>query len=80
LKRRLDLDRAANASSRLANSASTLSPAVFAIRDPTSMPGDKLVDKGTMRGQRRHRRFFIAVHQAPVALDIRSSSPCIRRL
>jgi hypothetical protein len=35
------------------------------------MPGDELVDKGTMRGQRRHRRFFIAVHQAAVALDIR---------
>jgi hypothetical protein len=35
------------------------------------MPGDELVDKGTMRRQRRHRRFFIAVHQAAVALDIR---------
>jgi hypothetical protein len=35
------------------------------------MLGDELVDKGTIRGQRRHRRFFIVVHQPAVARDIR---------
>jgi hypothetical protein len=41
------------------------------VRDPTSMASDKLVDYSATGGQRRDRRFFIAVHQSAVALDIR---------
>jgi hypothetical protein len=40
------------------------------VRDPASMPGDELVDNGTTGRQCRHRRFFVAMHQAAVALDI----------
>jgi hypothetical protein len=35
------------------------------------MLGNELVGEGTTGGQRRHRRFFVAMHQAAVALDIR---------
>jgi hypothetical protein len=41
------------------------------VRDPTSMASDELVDYSATGGQRRDRSFFIAVHQAAVALDIR---------
>ena len=41
---------------------------MFAIR-PRWPP--KLVDYSATGGQRRDRRFFIAVHQSAVALDIR---------
>ena len=42
------------------------------VRDPTSIPPDELVDYGATRGQYRHRRLFIAVHQSAVPLDIGS--------
>jgi hypothetical protein len=35
------------------------------------MPRDEVVDKAATGGQRCHRRFFVAVHQAAIALDIR---------
>ena len=41
------------------------------VGDPTSMTRDELVDNGAAGGQRGHCRFFVAVHQAAVALDIR---------
>jgi hypothetical protein len=34
------------------------------------MPPDEAVDHGAVGGQCRHRRFFIDVHQAAIALDI----------
>jgi len=69
LKRRLDLDRGANC---VENARELGEHAVAGgIRDPTSMPRDELVDKGPTGGQRGHRRFFVAMHQAAVALDIR---------
>jgi hypothetical protein len=40
------------------------------VRNPTFVPCNELVDHGTVRGQNRERSFFIAVHQAAVALDI----------
>ena len=69
LKGRLDLDRAANRVEDAGEFGEHAIPG--GIRDPTSMSGDELVDNGATGEQRRHRRFFVAVHQAAVALDIR---------
>jgi hypothetical protein len=35
------------------------------------MPPNEVVDHGAMGGQCRHCRFFITVHHAAIALDIR---------
>src|SRR5271166_1161193 len=68
LKSRLDLDR----TTHCIENASEFGEYAIArrIRDPTSMTGDEFVDEAPPGGQRRHRRFFVAVHQAAVALDI----------
>src|SRR5271169_4570702 len=42
------------------------------VRDPASIPPDQLVDYSAMGGQCHQRRFFVAVHQSAVALDIGS--------
>jgi hypothetical protein len=34
------------------------------------MPPNELVDHGAASRRRRHRRFFISMHQTAVALDI----------
>ena len=69
LKSRLDLDRATHC----VENASEFGEYAIArrIRDPTSMTRDELVDENPTGGQSRHRRFFVAVHQAAIALDIR---------
>jgi hypothetical protein len=64
LQRRLDLDRAAN---RVENAREFGQYAIAGgVRDPTSIPADELVDYGATSGQRRHRRFLVALHQATV--------------
>jgi hypothetical protein len=65
----LDLDRAMN---RVEHAREFGEHAVAGcVRDPASMPRDEVVDKAATGGQRCHRRFFAAVHQAAIALDIR---------
>ena len=65
----LDLDRAMN---RVEHAREFGEHAVAGcVRDPASMPRDEVVDKAATGGQRCHRRFFVAVHQAAIALDIR---------
>ena len=68
-KRCLDLDRATNC----VENAREFGEHTVAggVRDPTSMIRDELVDNGATGGQRGHRRFFVAVHQAAASLDIR---------
>jgi hypothetical protein len=65
LKRRLDLDRAVNCVEHAGEFGEHA--VARGIRDPASMLGNELVGKDTTGGQRRHRRFFVAMHQAAVA-------------
>jgi len=68
LKRRLDLDCTAN---RIEHTHEFGEHAVASgVRNPPSMPGDQLVDDATTGRQCRHCRFFVAVHQATIALNI----------
>jgi len=39
------------------------------VRDPAPVPVDEFIDQGSMSGQCRHCRFFIAVHQASTSAD-----------
>jgi hypothetical protein len=64
----LDLDRTAN---RVEHAGEFGEHAIAGgVRDPASMLADELVDDGPAGRQRGHRRLFVAVHQAAVALDI----------
>ena len=56
------------ASTTLANSASTLSPAVLAIRPRKA--SDQLVGDRPMRRQRGESRLLVERHQPAVAFDI----------
>ena len=69
LKRRLDLDRAPD---RVKDAGEFGEYTVTgSVRDPASMLRDKVIDNGAAGRQCRHRRFFVAMHQAAVTLDIR---------
>ena len=69
VKRRLDFDGAAN---RIEDAREFGEHAIpGSVRDPTSMSGDELVHHGATGGQCRHCRFFVAMHQSAVVLDIR---------
>src|SRR4029077_4306058 len=69
-KRLLDLD---GATDRVEDAGEFGQHAVAGgVCDAAPIPRDELVDERTTGGQRRHRRFLIAMHQAAVALDIGS--------
>src|SRR5580692_2738386 len=69
LKRRLDLDRAAD---RVKNAGEFGEYTVAgSVRDPASMLRDQVIDNRAAGRQCHHRRFFVAMHQAAVTLDIR---------
>jgi hypothetical protein len=68
LKGSLNFDRTAN---RVEHAGEFGDHAIAGgVRDPASMLRDELVDDRPARRQRGHRRFFIAVHQPAVTLDI----------
>ena len=67
-KRLLDLDRTVN---RVEHADEFGEHAIAGgVRDPPSMLPDQIVDYRTTGRQCRHRRLFVAMHQAAVALDI----------
>jgi hypothetical protein len=68
LKRRLDLDCTPNC----VEHAGKFGEHAIAggVRDPASILSNELVDDGPAGRQRVHRRLFVTVHQAAVALDI----------
>jgi hypothetical protein len=70
LKRLLNLDRTVHRVEHAHEFGEHAIPG--GVRNPTSIPPDELVDYGAARGQYRHRRLFIAVHQSAVPLDIGS--------
>src|SRR5205085_9741126 len=68
LESRLNLDRAAN---RVEHAGEFGEDAIAGgVRNPAPMLRDEFVNHGAAGGQRGHCRFFVAVHQPAVALDI----------